>query len=67
MGKDIGTDSIRRAHAIGKACEEAKFDAPLTCGSYAMTRSGASFVLAVEDRGGMGPRTSVHFNIPGPQ
>ena len=32
-----------------------------------MTRSGASFGLAVEDRGGMGPCPSVHLNIPGPQ
>ena len=32
-----------------------------------MTRSDASFGLAVEDRDGMGPCPSVHLNIPGPQ
>ena len=32
-----------------------------------MTRSGASFVLAVEDRGGMGPCPPVHLNVSGPQ
>ena len=32
-----------------------------------MTRSGASFGLAVEDRGGMRPFPAVHLTISGPQ
>ena len=33
------------------------------CGFRIMTRSGASFGLAVEDRGGMGPCPSMHLSV----